>query len=120
MEELSHRELVEGFAARDQIQDFRWLKGRYVVSAKPFHVWHDATVPGHLFLCAMGLLLLRYLQRELSAQELSMKELVEALESLKVVLVRTPEGKPRLVLEKMGREEARVFTGLKLDQMIPA
>ncbi len=121
VEELSHRELVEGFVARDQIeQDFRWLKDRYVVSAKPFHVWHDATVPGHLFLCAMGLLLLRYLQWELKAQDLSMKELVEALESLKVVLVRTPEGKPRLVLEKMGREEARVFTGLKLDRMIPA
>ena len=49
-----------------------------------------------------------------------MKELVEALESLKVVLVRTLEGKPRLVLEKMGREEARVFTGLKLGEMIPA
>ena len=48
-----------------------------------------------------------------------MKELVEALESLKVVLVRTLEGKPRLVLEKMGHEVAQVFTGLKLDQMIP-
>ncbi|MDE2044342.1 MAG: IS1634 family transposase [Thermoplasmata archaeon] len=121
VEELSHRALVEGFVARDQIeQDFRWLKDRYVVSAKPFHVWHDATVPGHLFLCAMGLLLLRYLQWEMRAQDLSMKELVEALEAIKVVLVRTTEGKPRLVLEKMGREEAQVFTGLKLDQMIPA
>ncbi|MDE1822295.1 MAG: hypothetical protein KGI98_15760, partial [Euryarchaeota archaeon] len=75
---------------------------------------------GHLFLCAMGLLLLRYLQWEMRAQDLSMKELVEALEAIKVVLVRTTEGKPRLVLEKMGREEAQVFTGLKLDQMIPA
>lgn len=121
VEELSHRALVEAFVARDQIQqDFRRLKDRYVVSAKPFHVWHDATVPGHLFLCAMGRLLLRYLQWELRAQNLSMKELVGALEALKVVLVRTPEGRPKLVLEKMGRQEARLFEGLHLSTLVPA
>jgi hypothetical protein len=49
-----------------------------------------------------------------------MKELVEALEGIRVVVVRTAEGKARLVLEKMGREEAQVFAGLKLQQLLPA
>jgi transposase len=118
--ELSDTELVEGFVARGQIEeDFRWLKDRYVVSVKPFYLWQDATVPGHAFLCAMGLLLLRYLQWELRALHLSMKELVEALERIKVVLLRTPEGKARLVLEKMGPKESQVHKALNLQRFIP-
>jgi transposase len=118
--ELSDTELVEGFVARGQIEeDFRWLKDRYVVSVKPFYLWHDATVPGHAFLCAMGLLLLRYLQWELRALHLSMKELVDALERIKVVLIRTPEGRARLVLEKMGPPESRVYKALNLQRFIP-
>ncbi len=118
--ELSDTELVEGFVTRGRIEeDFRWLKDRYVVSMKPFYLWHDATVPGHAFLCVMGLLLLRYLQWELRDLKLSMKQLVEALEGIKVVLIRTPEGKAKLVLEKMGAQENRVFKALDLQRMIP-
>lgn len=120
-EEVSDAEVVEGFVARAAVEDdFRWLKDRYVVSVKPFWVWHDATVAGHTFLCVMGLLLLRYLQWELRKDPVTMKELVEGLERIRVVLVRTPEGKPRLVLEKMGREEAQLFSRLNLAQFIPA
>ncbi|MDG6912408.1 MAG: IS1634 family transposase [Nitrososphaerota archaeon] len=119
--DLPDEKLVEGFVMRSQLEeDFRWLKDRYVVSVKPFWVWHDATVPGHVFLCVMGLLLLRYLQWELRDDPVSMKELVEGLERIKVVLTRTPEGKPRLVLERMGREEGRLFTRLNLTRFIPA
>lgn len=99
--------------------DFKLLKDRHVVSVKPFWGWHDAAVPGHVFLCVMGLLLLRYLQWELRDDPVTIKELVEGLERIKVVLVQTPEGKPRLVLEKMGREEARIFSRLNLHQYIP-
>jgi transposase len=91
-----------------------------VVSVKPFWVWHDATIPGHVFLCVMGLMLLRYLQWELRELKLSMAELVERLERIKVVLVRTSEGKPKLVLEQMGREEALIFGRLNLGKYIPS
>lgn len=117
---LSDLELLEGFVARGQIEeDFRWLKDRYVVSVKPFYLWHDATVPGHTFLCVMGLLLLRYLQWELRALKLSMKELVEGLEGIRVAVVRTPEGKAKLVLEQMGAREARIHKELNLQRFIP-
>jgi transposase len=92
-EGLSDAELVEGRTARAQIEeDFRWLKDRHVVSVKPFSLWHHGTVPGHIFLCVMGLLLLRHLQWELRELKLSMPKLVELLERIRVVLVRGPEG----------------------------
>jgi transposase len=120
-EEFPDTKVVEGFVARAQVEeDFRWLKDRHVVSVKPFWVWHDATVPGHVFLCVMGLMLLRYLQWELRELKLSMAELVERLERIKVVLVRTSEGKPKLVLEQMGREEALIFGRLNLGKYIPS
>jgi transposase len=113
--------VVEGFVARSQVEeDFKWLKDRHVVSVKPFYLWHDTTVPGHVFLCVMGLLLLRYLQWELRELHLSMKELVELLERIRVVLVRTGDGSPKLVMEQMGREEALVFSRLNLGQFNPS
>ncbi len=120
-EELSDAELVEGMTARAQIEeDFRWLKDRHVVSVKPFYLWHDATVPGHLFLCVMGLLLLRYLQWELRELNMSMPRLVELLERIRVVLVRAQDGSPKMVLEQMDREEALVFSKLNLGRFIPS
>ncbi len=119
--DLPDEKVVEGFVARSQVEeDFKWLKDRHVVSVKPFYLWHDATVPGHVFLCVMGLLLLRYLQWELRELHLSMKELVELLERIRVVLVRTEDGSPKLVMEQMGREEALVFSRLNLGRFIPS
>ena len=119
--DLPDTKLVEGFVARAGVEeDFKWLKDRHVVSVKPFWVWHDATVAGHTFLCVMGLLLLRYLQWELRDLDLSMKELVEGLERIRVVLVRGEEGKPEMVLERMSREGAELFTRLNLGQFIPS
>ena len=58
-------EIVRGWVLRTNIEEeFKWLKDRYVVSVKPVWVWHEAAVPGHIFLCVMGLMLLRYLQSD--------------------------------------------------------
>ena len=66
--ELPAEELLESSVARADIEgQFKWLKDRYVVSLKPMWVRHDASVPGHMFVCVMGLMLLRYLQWEARA-----------------------------------------------------
>ena len=67
----------------------------------------------------MGLMLLRYLQWELRDLYLSIKELVEGLEKIRVVLVRGEKGRPEMVLERMSREETELFTRLNLGQFIP-
>lgn len=119
-EKLSAEELVAGFVARSEIEDdWKWLKDRHVMSVKPVWVWNEASVPGHVFLCVMGLLLLRYLQWELRDLGLTMKRLLEALDGIRVVLVRTPEGRPQLGLEQMGETAARVFSRLNLGRYLP-
>ncbi|MGI0053735.1 MAG: IS1634 family transposase [Thermoplasmata archaeon] len=117
---LTDTELVEGFVARSEIEDdWKWLKDRQVLSVKPVWVWSPVSVPGHIFLCVIGLLLVRYLQWELRELGLTMKQLMTALDGIRVVLVRTPEGKPQLVLERMDEISARVFSQLELDRFIP-
>ena len=67
----------------------------------------------------MELLLLWYLQWEPRELDFLIKELVERLENIRVVLVRRKEGKPELVLERMSREGAQLFTRLNLGRFIP-
>ena len=58
-EELSDEDLGKGSLVRAQIEDdCKWLKDRYVISVKPVWARNPAAVPGHVFLCVMGLLLL--------------------------------------------------------------
>jgi len=101
-QELSDEELVKGWVGRATIEeDFRWLKDRYVMSVKPVWVWHDEAIPGHVFLCVMGLMLLRYLQWEARDLGLTIPGMLEALGEVRGVVWRTPEGKPTLLLERM-------------------
>jgi adenylosuccinate lyase len=52
--------------------------------------------------------------------QLSMKQVVEILERIRVVLVRGADGTPKLVMEQMEREEALVFSKLNLGRFIPS
>jgi transposase len=100
--------------------DWKWLKDRHVMSVKPVWARSDASVSGHVFLCVMGRLLLRFLQWGLRELGFTMKGLLSALGGIKVVLVRTPEGRPRLVLERMQGVSASVLSKLELDRFIPS
>jgi transposase len=71
------------------------------MSVKPVWVWHDEAIPGHVFLCVMGLMLLRYLQWEARDLGLTIPGMLEALGEVRGVVWRTPEGKPTLLLERM-------------------
>jgi transposase len=112
--ELSDEELLKASVARAEIEEqFKLLKDRYVVSLKPMWVRHDAAVPGHMFLCVMGLTLLRYLQWEVQDLNLSVKELVERLGRIRVAVVSQggrpgSGGRPGWVLEEMGVGEAEL------------
>lgn len=118
-EGLSDEELVKGSVVRAKIEDqLNSLKGREVISVKPLRVRHPAAVPGHPFLCVTCLPLLRYLQWEQREPKLSMPMLVELLEWIRVVLVRSPDGTPKMVLEQMDRKEALVFSKLNLVRFI--
>ncbi len=99
-------------------EGLKWLKDGYVVSVKPFWVWHHAKVAGHTVLCVMRLLLLRYLQWELRELDLPFKELVKELEKIRVAVVMLNK-KPGWVLEEMGLGETELVSRLKLLDEIP-
>ena len=117
---LSESALVEGYVARAELEDdFKWLKDRGVMSVKPVWVWDEAEVRGHVFLCVMGLMLYRWLQWKVRDLNLPMKQLVEALEGIRVGAVKTATGAPELVVEEMTRTQAQLFSRLKLGDLIP-
>jgi transposase len=118
--ELPREDLVRGFVARSEVEDdWKWLKDRYVMSVKPVWLRDGAAVPGHVFLCVMGLLLLRYLEWEARDLGVPMKAMVEALDEIRLGLVRTPEGKPHLAVEQMDRLPARLFSRFQLGDLVP-
>lgn len=118
-------ELVRGWVLRTDIEEeFKWLKDRYVISMKPVWVWHEAAVPGHAFLVVMGLMLLRYLLWEAKDLGLTVKELVETLEGIRVGVVSRegkPGGKgaPEVILESMTKRQAELATKFHLTEMLP-
>lgn len=118
--QLPDAELVEGYVARAEIEeDWHWLKDRYVLSVKPVWVWNDAAIPGHIFLCVMGLMLLRYLQWRTKERALSVPQLLEALEGIRLVVAKGPEGKPQMVLESINRLQGELIRDLGLVDMVP-
>ncbi len=81
-------------------------------------VWHDANIPGHVFVCCLGLMLPRYLQWEARDPHLSVKALVERLEEIRLAVV-SREGRPAFVLEEMGEEHLELVRRFHLLDQVP-
>jgi transposase len=117
---LPETEFVQGYVGRAAIEeDFKWLKDRFVLSVKPVWVWNEAAVAGHVFLCVLGLMLLRYLQWEARDLGLSIPTMLEELEKVRIAVVRTAEGRPQVVLEQMTKTQALLVEKLRLTAMLP-
>lgn len=118
-------ELVRGWVLRTDIEEeWNGLKDRYVISMRPVWVWHEAAVPGHAFLVVMGLMLLRYLQREAKDLGFTVKELVETLEGIRVGVVSRggapgAKGTPDVVVESMTKRQAELAAKFRLTEMLP-
>jgi transposase len=119
-EALPEGEFVQGYVNRAAIEeDFKWLKDRFVLSVKPVWVWNDSAVAGHVFLCVLGLMLLRYLQWESRELGLSIPTMMEELEKVRIAILRTPEGRPKIVLEQMTKTQAQLVEKFGLLKLLP-
>ena len=119
-ETLSEAALVGGHVARAELEDeFKWLKDRGVMSVKPVWIRDEAEVRGHVFLCGMGLLLYRWLQGKVGDLGLPMKQLVEALEGIRVGAMKTARGGPQLAVEEVNWTQTQLFSRLKLGDLMP-
>ena len=113
--------------SRNQIEtDIMWLKDKLMIPLKPTYVRRDVKIRAHVFLCVMGLLLYNYTLYTIADPTLSMKQLSQYLDQMKLGLVYVGEGKNKgkkdadFVIEDMNRGTAEVFSKLQLEQFIPA
>ena len=117
--QLPDAELVEGYVARAEIEDdWKWLKERYGLSVKPVWVWNDAAIPGHIFLCVMGLMLLRYLQWRTRERGLSVPALLDSLGGIRLIVAKDPAGKPQLLLESIDWLQGQLISDLGLMDLV--
>jgi transposase len=123
LEGLTSRQIVEIYDSRNQIEtDIAWLKDKLLIPLKPTYVRRDVKIMAHVFLCVMGLLLYNYLLYSINDPTLSMKQLAQYLDQMRLGLAYVGEGKNKadFVIEDMNRCTAEIFSKLQLGQFIPA
>jgi transposase len=123
---LTSRQIVEIYDSRNQIEtDIMWLKDKLMIPLKPTYVRRDVKIRAHVFLCVMGLLLYNYTLYTIADPTLSMKQLAQYLDQMKLGLIYMGEKNNRgrkdanFVIEDMNRGTAKVFSRLQLEHFIP-
>lgn len=124
---MNSRQISEIYDSRNQIEtDIMWLKDRLLIPLKPTYVRRDVKIMAHVFLCILGLLLYNYTLHIIDDPTLTMKQLTQYLDQMRLGLIYTVdennkrEKKADFVIEDMNKSTAEVFTKLDLGQFIPA
>lgn len=103
-------------------EDFHTLKDKLLVPLKPVHVRKDGRIRGHVFLCVVGVVFLRYLLWRLKEEGKSVSDsaLLERLDGVRIALVKV-EGRHRgeFRMEELDVEEERLAKALKLAEFVP-
>jgi Transposase len=120
---LTTKEIVEMYDSRNMIEDdIKWLKDKLLIPVKPVYVRKDVKIRAHVFLCVMGLLLHNYLLHLIDDQEITIQNLANNLEKIRMGLVHNGKGEKNaeFVIEEMNKETAEIFTKLQLGNYIPS
>lgn len=89
-----------------------------VMSVKPGWVWDEGEVRGHVFLCVMGRMLYRRLQWRGCSTGISLKRMVAEMDRIRLGVVKTVQGKLEQVVEEMNGWRSRLFSRLRLGDLI--
>ena len=100
--------------------DFKWLKDKLLIPITPIYVWTDESIRVHVFLCVVGLLFMRYFLWKMKDLGVSEKELLEALENIRVSLVSNQKNmkKVKIVVEEMDSIQSRIFSRFDLGRYL--
>lgn len=119
LHQAEDEQLVRSYNSKSMIEDdFKWLKDKTIMPLMPFWVRLDLSIRAHVFICVLGLLLYRYLLWRIG-EKLSIPGMVDILGRIRLAVVASRERKPKIMLEEMDAEEARIFTKLNLSRYIP-
>ena len=99
--------------------DFKLLNDAFLVPIGPVNHNKDFNIRMHVFLCVVGMLFYRYLVWRCKHLHMSMKDLIEELEGIRIALVEDKDGGwCRLVVEEMNSRQARLFSLLDLGKFM--
>lgn len=123
LHDWSSKKIAESYNSKYMIEDdFRWLKDKLLIPIKPVNVRTDQHIRAHVFICVMGLLFYRYLQWKLeqNGMKCSTMELDEHLKNIRLALVfnGSRKKKGKLVVERMTREQAKIFSILDMAEFV--
>ena len=123
---VNSRQIAEIYDSRNQIEtDIMWLKDRMLIPLKPTYVRRDLKIRSHVFLCILGLLLYNYTLHIIDDPTLTIKQLAQYLDQMRLGLVYSGDEnskrkkKANFVIEDMNKGTAEVFAKLHLGQFIP-
>lgn len=72
--------------------DFKLLSDVFLVPIGPIHHHKDFNIRAHIFLCIIGMLFYRYLAWKCKNLHMSLKQLVEELEGIRIAIVKNSRG----------------------------
>jgi len=99
--------------------DFKLLNNVLLVPIGPINHHTDFNIRAHIFLCITGMIFYRYLAWKCKHFGLSLGQLVEELDGIRVALAQEKSGgKVEMIFEEMGVKQARLFSLLDLGKFI--
>jgi transposase len=114
------------FARSGQEEDFHVLKDVLLMPVMPIFHRRDRRVKVHAFLCVVGLLFYRWIQwriEKATKQRIPIGRLADLLRQIQVVALLKTEGREvsvaKVVLQKLGEEQAMIAKALELARFVP-
>lgn len=119
----SSEQIVRTYNSKYKLEnDFHWLKDKMLIPITPIYVWTEDSIRVHVFLCVVGLLFMRYFLWRMKDLEESDKDLLKALEGIRVALVANSGNikEVKLVVEEMDRIQSRIFSRFDMGRYLRA
>jgi len=119
-DDLSSEEIAKTYKSLHKIEeDFHFLKDKVLIPVTPINHQDDLPIKVHIFLCVIGLLFYRYMLLKLKSEGVTISELVDALEEIKVgVVVSKDLKKAWHVVEEMDKLSSTIFSVFRLDRYV--
>ncbi|RZN13823.1 MAG: hypothetical protein EF812_06890 [Methanosarcinales archaeon] len=90
-----------------------------LVPVGPINHHKDFNIRAHIFLCVVGMIFYRYLAWKCKHLRLSITQLVDELDGIRLALVQEKTGRNvEMVVEEMGAKQARLFSLLDLGKFM--
>jgi transposase len=99
--------------------DFKLLNDVLLVPVGPINHHKDFNIRAHIFLCIIGMIFYRYLAWKCKHLRLSLRQLVEELDEIRIAIVQKKSGgKVEMFVEEMGAKQATLFSLLDLGKFM--